>query len=252
MNNSVRKNILKTSYEAQAGHIPSALSIVEILESLYRDIMDMKEDKFILSKGHGCLALYSIFYEMGFITKEELLSFGQYNSKLGGHPHFKKLEQIEASTGSLGHGLPIALGIALAKKIQSRPGKVYCLIGDGECNEGTTWESALLAEKLKLNNLVCIVDNNISQTRAIPTKNIATKFSSFGWETQTVNGHDRDLLKDVLKNTHDILPMCLVCNTIKGKGIREMEKNMFAWHHGPPNFEQYTRFMEELNESPIC
>lgn len=244
--NELRKLILETSWKAQAGHIPSAFSILEIVQTLYKHTLSDK-DTFVLSKGHGCLALYAVFVEMGIITREEMLTFSSYNSRLGGHPHRNKLKEIFASTGSLGHGLPICVGVALANKISQNNNKVYCLVGDGECNEGTVWESAMLADKLQLNNLVCLVDNNSSQTRSMPTNDIVNKFKSFGWDTRHVrDGHNIDLLISSLSGKHGA-PLCVVYDTIKGKGIKEMENNMFAWHHGPPTLEQYELFCEELS-----
>ena len=246
INKTLRKKILRASYEAQAGHIPSAFSILEIVYLLYKDFLN-EGDIFVLSKGHGCLALYVVFLEMGFITEDEFYSFSKYDSILGGHPHRGKHDKIYASTGSLGHGLPICLGSALAKKLGNKKNKVYCLVGDGECNEGTIWESAMLAEKLNLDNLICIVDNNVSQTRSMPTKDIGTKFKAFGWDIEEVpDGHNIDQLKHALKTTQTG-PLCIICDTIKGRGIKEMEDNMFAWHHGPPSQEKYEAFCEELD-----
>ena len=247
----LRKQILSASYQAQAGHIPSAFSIIEILLTLYKKILIPEEDIFILSKGHGCLALYAVFAEMGIIDEEELYTFSLYNSRLGGHPHSKKIKEIYASTGSLGHGLPIALGAALARKIQKKNGKIYCLVGDGECNEGTIWETALLAEKLKLDNLVCIIDNNNSQVRSLPTTNLKDKFACFGWETNTIDGHNFSSIEKALKQKTK-KPLCIIANTIKGKGIKDMEQDIFAWHHGPPNTEQYQKFYKELDAKNIC
>ena len=242
----IRKEILKTSFESQAGHIPSAFSIIEILYVLYKDILN-DNDIFVLSKGHGCLALYGIFAEFGIITREELLSFAQYDSLLGGHPHRNKLKEIYASTGSLGHGLPICAGAALAIKLDHRNDKVYCLVGDGECNEGTIWETAMLADRMQLNNLVCIVDNNKSQTRSMPSTNIGAKFRSFGWDvTEVTDGHSHSALRDALSLSGK-KPLCIVCNTVKGRGVSAMEEDMFAWHHGPPNAEQLKKFCEELS-----
>ena len=249
MINKLRKNILTASYKAQAGHIPSAFCILEIVYIMYKEFLEDK-DVFVLSKGHGCLALYAVFLEMGFITEEEFYSFSQYDSKLGGHPHRGKHDKIYASTGSLGHGLPICVGAALAKKINCDHDKVFCLVGDGECNEGTVWESAMVADNLDLDNLVCIVDDNRSQTRSLPTNNIAKKFEAFGWRVIEVDdGHDIDKLRSSLNEAirSDGRPTSIICKTTKGKGIKDMEQNMFAWHHGPPNEEEYKRFCEELD-----
>lgn len=240
----LRKEILSVSFNANAGHIPSAFSILEIIYSLYEKID--KEDEFILSKGHGCLGFYAILYHKGFITKEQFYSFSKYDSILGGHPDRNKLKQIKASSGSLGHGLPIAIGVALAKKLKNKNGLVYCLVGDGECNEGTIWESLLLADKLKLNNLVCLVDNNCSQVRAMPTNNLIQKFSSFNFDVKEANGHDITELLSILSEPIT-KPTAIICNTVKGKGIKEMEENMFSWHHGAPNKEKYEAFIRELS-----
>jgi len=247
--NFLRKKILKASHESQAGHIPSAFSILEILYCLYTKHLT-NDEFFVLSKGHGCLALYVTFLEMGFITEEEFYSFCSYDSILGGHPHKNKHEKIHASTGSLGHGLPICVGAALANKISNNKEMVYCLLGDGECNEGTIWESAMMADNLKLNNLVCLVDENKSQTRSLPTSRIEDKFKAFGWRVITVSdGHNVSEINDALEQSkkEKDSPTCIVCKTTKGKGIRDMENNMFAWHHGPPNEEQYLKFCEELD-----
>ena len=243
---SLRKEILKVSNHNKAGHIPSAFSILEILFCLYNKVLT-NEDSFLLSKGHGCLALYSMFWLKEFITKEEFYSFSQYNSLLGGHPDRNKLKQIEISAGSLGHGLPIAVGMALSKKIKNEDGKIFCLVGDGECNEGTTWESSLLASTLKLNNLVCIIDNNNSQVRAVPTSDLENKFGSFGFNVLQCNGHNLDELTNKLQQKSE-KPLAIICNTIKGFGITEMETDMFSWHHGPPTDEKLKLFLEELDK----
>ena len=242
---SLRKEILSVSFHANAGHIPSAFSILEIVFSLYNDVMK-KEDKFLLSKGHGCLALYAVLYYKNYITKEQFYSFCQYDSLLGGHPDRNKVEQIEVSAGSLGHGMPIAVGMCLSNKIQNKNNKIFCLVGDGECNEGTTWESLILADNLKLNNLVCIVDNNNSQIRSIPTNNILNKFKSFGFDCYECDGHNLQQLKQTLSVSSD-KPVAIICNTTKGYGIKDMENDMFTWHHGPPNKKQYEMFINELN-----
>ena len=152
----IRLDILEMVYKAQDGHIPSAFSVVELLCVLYSK-MD-KHDAFFLSKGHASAALYAVLARFGYLDRKELSTFCQYNSKLGGHPH-RNAGPIISSSGSLGHGFPMAVGYALSRKIKKEPGRVFCLIGDGETNEGTIWETAMFAEQLKLSNLVCIADN---------------------------------------------------------------------------------------------
>jgi transketolase len=240
----IRKNILKNSFLNKAGHIPSAFSIIEILYVLY-NISMKKEDKFLLSKGHGCLGLYAILLQKNLITEEQFYSFSKYDSILGGHPDRNKNKNIEISAGSLGHGMPIAVGMSLSKKIKNERGRIYCLIGDGEANEGTTWESSIMADNLKLNNLICIVDNNNSQVRSLPTNQILKKFNSFGFNVYECDGHDLKQLEQSF-NIESEKPICIIANTIKGYGIKEMVDNMHTWHHGPPNQEQYDKFIKEL------
>ncbi len=244
---NIRKAILEMSFKSQAGHIPSAMSIVEILYSIYSRVKK-DEDVFILSKGHGCLALYAVLVEVGLLNREELESFCKYDSILGGHPHRQKHKEFYCSAGSLGHGLPMAVGAALAKKIKGEKGIVCCLIGDGESNEGTVWESLMLAKNLNLNNLICIIDNNNSQTRSMPVHALEEKVKSFQWHTKVVDGHNVENITEALSEGLSA-PLCLICQTTKGKGISEMETNTFAWHHGPPNKEQYDRFVKEVENA---
>ncbi len=244
---NIRKAILEMSFKSQAGHIPSAMSIVEILYSIYSEVKK-EEDVFILSKGHGCLALYAVLAEMGLLDKGELESFCKYDSILGGHPHRQKHKEFYCSAGSLGHGLPMAVGAALAKKIKGEKGRIYCLIGDGESNEGTVWESLMLAKNLNLENLVCIIDNNNSQTRSMSVHAMEEKVKSFQWRVKVVDGHDTESITEAL-SVEFSEPLCLICQTVKGKGVSEMETNTFAWHHGPPNKEQYDRFVKEVENA---
>jgi transketolase len=228
------------------GHIPSAFSVVEILYQLYSQMEE--EDTFFLSKGHASAGLYATLAHFGLLDRTELDTFASYTSILGGHPS-NKVKNIISSSGSLGHGLPMAAGYALGTKIQERQSKTFCLIGDGEANEGTIWEAAIHAEQLGLSNLVCIVDNNNSQTRAMISINLKEKFESFGWETSVVDGHNLQQLSEALfpKTTRiSQKPLCVVANTIKGKGIRDMEENTFNWHHKAPSPEQLIEFKKEL------
>lgn len=204
------------------GHIPSALSILDIVWVLYDKVMT-PDDQFILSKGHGCMALYAVLEEKG------LLDWS--STKLWGHP--KRGGAILASTGSLGHGLPMAVGLAMAKKIKGEKGHVFCLVGDGECNEGTTWESALIAAHHKLNNLHIIVDQNHSSDRALDTMNLAKKFDAFGCLTVVLGGHTSEF--NLLEN--DSMPLCYVVENTKGNGIPFMQEN--SWHNRKINPEEY-------------
>jgi len=243
--NSIRKKVIKTAYTQKSGHIASSFSILEILYVLYNDILG-DNDLFVLSKGHAALGFYAVLNELGKISNDELASFTSYDSNLGGHPDRNKVKDAFASAGSLGHGLPISVGVALSRKIQDQAGKIYCLVGDGECNEGSIWESSLLASHLNLDNLVCIVDNNRSQTRAVETKNIEEKFSSFGWETIVVDGHNTELLKSAFKNIKNLRPICIIANTVKGYGIESIQNDAFSWHHRSPSDKEFENMMSEL------
>ena len=182
----IRWDVVKMVHRAKEGHIPSAFSVLEIFYAIYKN--KNKKDTFFLSKGHASAGLYAILAHFGILKKEELETFCDYNSLLGGHPHIKE-GYFMNSSGSLGHGFPIAAGYALSKKIKKESGRVFCVVGDGECNEGSIWETAMYAEQLKLENLVCIVDNNNSQTRAMISMNLGEKFKAFGWSVREVNGH---------------------------------------------------------------
>lgn len=246
----IRKDILQAAYEAGEAHIPSAFSIVEILIALYEHVMKA-DDIFVLSKGHGCLALYAILLHKGLIDRETFLSFSKYGSILGGHPDRNKVSGVVVSSGSLGHGFPIAVGLALAKQIKRESGRVFCLMGDGECNEGSVWEAAILAAHLQLSNLVCIVDYNKSQVRSVPFDNLSSKFRKFGFDCELVDGHDLDDLNDYtyLGNKW---PLCFVADTTKGKGIKQIEENMFVWHHKGISKEELDEFCKELDAQTIC
>lgn len=243
----IRVDILEMVYKAKEGHIPSSFSIVELLYVIYSKMG--KDDAFFLSKGHASAALFAILAHFRIIDKAELANYSTYNSKLGGHPH-RFAKGVMASTGSLGHGFPTSAGYALAKKIKGEPGKVFCIVGDGETNEGTIWEAAMYAEQLKLSNLVCIVDENMSQTRAMTSVNIAEKFASFGWEVKKIDGHDLVQIDEALfsptSRANPKKPFCVVAKTIKGKGIRAMETDFFSWHHKAPTPEEMVAFKAEL------
>jgi transketolase len=249
----LKKYILQACFNSKEGHIPSAFSILDILYVLYNSILkvdpanpnDLSRDRFFLSKGHASLGLYAILADRGFFEIEELDSFGKFSSMLGGHPDCNKIPGVEASTGSLGHGLPIATGVAMALKIQNNGASVYVIVGDGECNEGTIWETALLAANHNLNNLTCIVDYNHSNDRALLLGDLSEKFKSFGWNTLEVEGHNHDDLIKKLNLKHQNKPTAIIANTIKGKGIKVMENNP-AWHHKTPTELELKEMLQEL------
>jgi len=252
--NSLRRDILDAGYNSKEGHIPSAYSILEIVYSFYKHLSKNKQmgfneidlDKFVLSKGHGSLALYAVLAEFGYFSKDWKNNFASFNSDFGGHPDRLKVPGVEASTGSLGHGIAIAAGMAYAKRIRLNKARVFCLIGDGELNEGTIWETLLVASQLKLNNFIVIVDQNHSSDRAINHESLTSKFNSFGFVTKEINGHNLDDVKNIyIENPSGEAPRAFIAETIKGKGLEEMENNP-AWHHKSPSKVEYENFLEQL------
>ncbi len=222
----LRNRILEVALRDEMGHIPSALSILDLIWHLY-DKVKTDDDQFILSKGHGVMALYAVLEEKGLLD---------WSEKLMGHP--KRGGAIMASTGSLGHGFPMAVGLAKAKKIKDEEGRVFVLIGDGECNEGTTWESALLAAHHKLDNLVVIVDWNKSSERALEMGDIGEKFHAFGFSVWNVYGHSEKEIVTALETKSD-KPLCIVADTDKGHGVEMMKDK--SWHNKKLTLEDYIK-----------
>ncbi len=239
---------------AGEGHVPSALSILDILWVLYDRILKINpsypksptRDRFILSKGHAALGLYVILAKKGFFPSSELEDFGKYDGFLGGHPDRNKVSGVEASTGSLGHGFPMSVGIALGLRIKKIDSKVFVLIGDGEANEGSVWESALLASHHNLSNLCCIIDYNHSTDRALKVGDMVSKFKSFGWESFSINGHNHEEIYSALSCSHDSAPLAVVAETVKGFGCKIMENNP-EWHHKSPRKEDLPAILEQLS-----
>jgi len=256
MNNELRRKIVDMVYRAGEGHIPSAFSIIDIIAYLYDDVIRFdpsnpswdERDYFILSKGHGCAALYVVLQKHGFISQHDLDNKSKKGAILGGHPDRTKVPGVEASTGSLGHGIVMAMGIALGLKIRNKKNKVIGLVGDGECNEGTIWETVLVAANLKLGNFCCIVDNNGSSDQVLPVPDIAKKFESFGWETYEIDGHSLKDLKIFKKIRFDSgsKPKAIIANTVKGKGVKFMETHG-PWHYKVPNKEELELIYKELS-----
>ena len=232
MNKILIKRILEIAYRDGMGHIPSALSILDIVWTLYDKVMT-KDDQFILSKGHGCMALYAVLEAKGLLD---------WSKPLQGHP--KRGGAILASTGSLGHGLPMAIGLAMAKKIKGEAGRVFCLIGDGEANEGTTWESALIASHHKLDNLTLIIDQNKSSDSALEMISIDKKFEMFGWKAHEIYGHIIAGLKTAFEIIDTVRPIVWVCETVKGNGVPFMQEN--SWHNRKLTKEEYELALKQL------
>ena len=251
--NRLKRQIVLATVTVGEGHIPSAFSILDILWVLYDRVLQVdpknpksdKRDRFVLSKGHGALALYAVLAEKGFFPASELERFATFNSILGGHPDCNKVPGVEASTGSLGHGLPMAVGMALGMRIRKVNSRIFVLVGDAECNEGTIWESALLAAHHRLSNLTCIVDYNHSTDRALLLGDIAAKFAAFGWGTTAINGHDHNAIYNALIRTESYRPTAIVAEAVKGFGCKRMENNP-AWHHRTPTQDELPAILKEL------
>ena len=251
----LRYRAVQMSFNSKAAHLASSLSCIDIITILYEKILkinpkkkDFNSDRFILSKGHAAGALYVTLAHKGFFNKNKLNYYGKRGSLLEEHPN-PKLNGIETPTGSLGHGLPIACGMALSAKIRKLNFKTFVLIGDGECNEGTVWEAALFASSKKLNNLIAIVDFNgwqgIGRTKSILNLDpFFEKWKSFGWNVKKVNGHNHTQLLNCLKKKYS-KPTLIIAKTIKGKGISFMEDDN-NWHYRIPNKEEVKKAKKEL------
>ena len=241
---SLRSKMVRTMEASKRGHLASAFSVIEILRVLYDDILQFDannsywpdRDRCILSKGHGCMAIYVLLAENGFFPESELDKFCKSDGILGGHPDHK-VPGIEASTGSLGHGLSIGIGMALNARYEGASHRTFVIIGDGESNEGSVWEAALSAGKHKLSNLTVLVDYNKHQSYSSTfevqdLEPLADKWKAFGFATAEVDGHDvgalRSLLLDLPLDSEK--PSAIICHTIKGKGVKFIENDM-EWHH---------------------
>ncbi len=257
----IRKDILEMLNKAGSGHTGGSLSIVEILVSLYYGRINVSpnthdiasRDKFVLSKGHGCPALYAVLADRGFFPKEELSSLRKLGSRLQGHPQ-KGLPGLEISSGSLGQGLSVAEGIALADRMDGVDARVYCLMGDGETNEGQVWEAAMTAAHYKLDNLCGIIDYNKLQIDGFccEVKDLGeykSKWENFGWYVIEVDGHNFEQLDKAFNTAKDIKgqPQMIIAHTIKGKGISFIE-NKAEWHGIAPKDEELKKALSELAE----
>ncbi|MEA2905412.1 MAG: transketolase [Alphaproteobacteria bacterium] len=253
----IRSEILSASHKSGHGHIPTSFSIVEMLFALYSTMRhdpkrpDMAErDIFILSKGHASLGFYCVLAASGYFGFDEVASFGAYQSKFGCHPDRMKVPGVEASTGSLGHGIGLAVGVALAAKISGSPRRVYTLIGDGESNEGSVWEAIMVATNLKLDNLTVLYDHNHSQERSLPIPNPAERFRAFGCDVVQVPGHDVAALKGALATPAKGVRV-IVADTVKGHGCRTMIDNVYEWHRKSPKADELVTLMGELDAAAV-
>ena len=254
-----RRRILEISRQVSAAHVAPAFSCLEIVDALYHEIM-RPQDIFIMSKGHGCLAQYVVLEDRGVIPRAALDNYCRPLSgdvendppSLGAHPDYDPGIGIHASTGSLGHGLGIAAGQALAEKMKGTDARVYVLLSDGECQEGSTWEAAMVAANLKLDNLIALVDYNnfggMDRMSAVhpALAPLSRKFEAFGWWTAKAGGHHLEDIKMGVRLGAQGRPLAVVCHTIKGKGVSFME-NASIWHYRSPDEEEYTHALEELS-----
>lgn len=249
----IRRNILRISHASGNGHIPTSFSIVELLYAVFSTIRhdpkrpDWNErDMFVLSKGHASLGLYAVMANFGYFPPEDVYAFGAYESRFGCHPDRTKVPGVEVSTGSLGHGIGLAAGMALGFKIAKSPRRVVALVGDGEANEGTVWEAAMVAADCGLGNLTVIYDDNRSQTRCLQIENPGERFAAFGWAVSETSGHDVGALKAALEKRSD-RPHVIIAKTVKGYGVKTLEDEVFAWHRRAPDADTLRQLEEELH-----
>ena len=251
----IRENILNIAHLSGHGHIPTCFSVIETLLAVYANMRhdpDNPEwdgrDIFILSKGHASLGLYCTLAWHDYFPIKDVFNFGNYGSNYGCHVDRMKIPGVEASTGSLGHGIGIAVGMAMAFKLSGTNRCVFVLIGDGEANEGSVWEALMVAVHQGLDNLVVLLDNNCSQTRCLPLVNPEEKFSAFGCDVDVIDGHDLNSIKASLKIKKSAVRV-IVGNTVKGFGCPTLSNEMFAWHRRSPNKIELAQLLEELDGS---
>jgi transketolase len=258
---NVRKGIIDAVYSAQSGHPGGALSCADILTELYFNEMNVEpsnpkgenRDRFILSKGHASPAIYSVLANRGFFPVEDLKTFRKIDSYLQGHPDIKKVPGIDMTSGSLGQGLSVANGMALAAKLDNKDYYVYVVLGDGELAEGQVWEAAMSSAHYRLNNVIAFVDFNGLQIdgKVLDVMNVTPikeKFEAFGWNAYEIDGHNFNEIQDAISKAKESIdkPTVIVAHTVKGKGISFME-NQAGWHGKAPNDEEYKLACEELN-----
>jgi transketolase len=258
--NKIRITVLNMVYKAQSGHLGGSFSAAEIITALYFGVMKIDpdnprwpdRDRLVPSKGHCAPSIYTALSLKGVVAPEALDDLRQMGCILQGHPCMNKVPGIDVSTGSLGHGLSIGVGMALGAKLLEKDFRVFVLLGDGELNEGQNWEAAMAAAKHSLTNLTAIVDRNRIQLdgpteEIMPLEPLAKKWESFNWHTKTIDGHDITQILDALEwaRTNDKGPSVVIANTVKGKGVSFME-NSHAWHGKPPSKEEYEMALQEL------
>ena len=255
----VRRDIITMTANAGSGHPGGSLSAVELMTSVFYNHMRLDpknpkwdgRDRFVLSKGHSAPCYYAVLASLGFIDRSEYANFRQLHSILQGHPDCKQVPGVDASTGSLGQGCSIAVGMALGAKKLGKDTQVFTLLGDGECQEGQIWEAFMSAAHYKLDNLTVMIDNNGlqidgSNNEVMSLGNLPAKLKAFGFDLYEINGHDLDAIEAALAAPHTPdVPKCILAHTVKGKGVSFME-NQVGWHHKIPSEEEYRQAMTEL------
>ena len=258
--NRIRQHVVKMTHRAKAAHVGTSLSMADLLAVLYGSVLRVDparpawpdRDRFILSKGHGCAGLYAVLAERGFFPLEWLDQFYQDGSRLAGHITHTGVPGVDASTGALGHGLSIGCGMALAAKRDGRPFRVFTLLSDGECDEGSVWEAVLFGPHHGLDNLISIVDFNKIQSlgtvkEVLDLNPLGAKWEAFGWATREIDGHDFEQIKRALGSIpfQPGRPSCIIAHTVKGKGVSFME-NKLLWHYRSPDADELRRALAEL------
>ena len=260
--NEIRKSIVTAVHSAKAGHPGGSLSAADIFTYLYFEELNIDpknpkmadRDRFVLSKGHTAPGLYAALAERGFFPKEDLVTLRKLGSYLQGHPNMNSVPGVDMSTGSLGQGISVACGMALASRLKKRDNRVYTLLGDGEIQEGQVWEACMFAAHYKLDNLCVIIDNNGLQidgdiAKVMSPYPIDKKLEAFGFHVETIDGHDFDAIASALDTAKTVKgqPSAIIMKTVKGKGVSFME-NQASWHGSAPNDEQYAVAMAELKQ----
>lgn len=258
----IRRHCVEMTGRANASHIGSSLSMADLLAVLYAEVLRFDprrpewadRDRFILSKGHGCAALYAVLAECGYFPLAELETYYRNGTRLAGHT-MHNIEGVELSAGSLGHGLPVGTGIALAAKRDGKSHRVFCMLSDGECDEGSVWEPALFAPQHKLDNLVVLIDYNKIQSLGnvadvIDLAPLAEKWRAFGWGAREIDGHDIGAIQEALGSLPFVpgRPSCIVAHTVKGKGVGYMEHKLL-WHYRAPRGQDLETALAELERT---
>jgi transketolase len=255
-----RRRILDISQQVTALHVAPAFSCIEITDVIYNELMRLEpdgeyRDVFLMSKGHGCMIQYVILEELGELSRKDLDDYCKPNGRLGAHPDYET-PGVAASTGSLGHGLGLATGQAYAEKLKGTDVMIYCVLSDGEFQEGSTWEAMMMAANLKLDNLIAFMDyNDFGGLERMSDGHpafypLVPKAQAFGWEAVEVDGHDEDRMREAVMSRQGGQPLLAICRTTKGKGISFME-NVAIWHYRSPNKEEYQQGLKELSEAPL-